>query len=73
MPGEKLGHDWTHLFPAVTAAYKICLEAEEELTRQQTSILTAAEAKALEKSWSTYVSLVICWRSAPQIPHTNTL
>ena len=49
MPGQKLSHDWTYLLPAVVAAYEVCLEVEGELMRQQTSILTATEAKALEK------------------------
>ena len=49
MPGKKLSDDWTHLFPAVAAAYGVCLEVEEELMRQQTSSLTVPETKALEK------------------------
>jgi len=49
MPGEKFSHEWTHLFPAVSAAYEVCLGAEKELMSQQTSNLTAIEAKALEK------------------------
>jgi len=49
MPGEKLSDDWTHVFPAVAAAYEACLEVEKELMRQQTSILTATDTKALEK------------------------
>jgi len=36
MPGEKLSDDWTHESPEITAAYKLCLEADEHLQRAQT-------------------------------------
>jgi len=49
MPGQKLSDHWTHLFPAVAAAYDFCLEVEKELMGQQSSIITATDTKALEK------------------------
>ena len=48
-PGEKLSNDWTHLSPAVIAAYEVCLEVEKELICQQTPILITTETKALNK------------------------
>lgn len=49
MPGKKLSDDWTHLSPAVAAAYGVCLDVEKELMRKQTPALTAVETKAVEK------------------------
>ena len=50
MPGPtKLSDDWTHPFPDVAAAYRICLTVEKYFLPQQVPNLTLAEAKAREK------------------------